>query len=125
MKSISSSTILSILLLVCALVQTSFASNPSDVDAQNIIVRRRAAVKKVRARGNNQQQARVLSSSSSKSSKSPKSMKSSKSPKSMKSGSSKMPKAMMMSAATASSDGAKMENVMTVAALSTAAYFML
>ncbi|GFH46132.1 predicted protein [Chaetoceros tenuissimus] len=116
MKSISSSTILSILLLVCALVQTSFASNPSDVDAQNIIVRRRAAVKKVRARGNNQQQARVLSSSSSKSS---------KSPKSMKSGSSKMPKAMMMSAATASSDGAKMENVMTVAALSTAAYFML
>lgn len=121
MKSISSSTILSILLLVCALVQTSFASNPSDVDAQNIIVRRRAAMKKVRARGNNQQQARILSS---KSSKSPKSMKSSKSPKSMKSGSSKMPKA-MMSAATASSDGAKMENVMTVAALSTAAYFML
>ena len=120
MKSISSSTIL--LLLVCALVQTSFASNPSDVDAQNLIVRRRAAVKKVRARGSNQQQARILSS---KSSKSPKSMKSSKSPKSMKSGSSKMPKAMMMSAATASSDGAKMENVMTVAALSTAAYFML
>jgi hypothetical protein len=53
-------------------------------------------------------------------------MKSSKSPKSKKSGSSKMPKAMMNAAtAAASSDGTKMENVMTVAALSTAAYFML
>lgn len=121
MKSILSSTILSILLVVCALVQTSFANN--DVDVQNNIVRRRAALKKVRARGNNQEQNRILSS---KSSKSPKSMKSSKSPKSMKSGSSKMPKAMMNAAtAAASSDGTKMENVMTVAALSTAAYFML